>query len=644
MSILDFFKREKASPGGIGGGSLYSGIQTASRSQDKEAPLRAYGENVWLHGAVSKIAQSVGETEWTLYEVDKDGNREPISGEHELKDLLNKPNPQESGHDLMELNQIYYELCGKSYIVCQQDKGRKEMWVVPAPWMKPELDKTGNITAYKYRRGAFDATFAPEDVIPFVHPDPLNPTDGIGWVQSAGLIIDTQSYAEQYNRNYFYRGADPGIIVRLEGKMPQEEVDRMISRWESRHRGYGAAHSMSVISGATEITQAQGMKDMNFPELLKMDRDMILGAAGLPPSMLGVTENANRAVVETADYTFSRWVLKPRLALIKRKLNEFLVVKFGDNLELDYDDPTPQNRDAIVNEVNTMVRAGVYTREMALQMLNHDIAETEGGTFLQSSSQFSMPGIETAPPVKAIKKAIFENDNQKESYWNEYVKGTASFEKAMANALTDMFGRQKTKAINELSKYPNDKLVDITELKKDFESAVFNPMSGALDDASRRGKELLKPNMPHRSYKDGIPPVLSTWAMAWLKRRIGWAATEVGLETEALLRQALIDGYALGESIPQLTKRVESVFEFCTKVRAERIARTETMMAAAQGTIDGYKDSGVVSKTEFYTAMDERTCDDCNSMHKEIFPLDDSEGVLPLHPNCRCVWLPVVEW
>ena len=25
------------------------------------------------------------------------------------------------------------------------------------------------------------------------------------------------------------------------------------------------------------------------------------------------------------------------------------------------------------------------------------------------------------------------------------------------------------------------------------------------------------------------------------------------------------------------------------------------------------------------------------------FPVDEARGVIPVHPNCRCVWVPVVD-
>ena len=136
--------------------------------------------------------------------------------------------------------------------------------------------------------------------------------------------------------------------------------------------------------------------------------------------------------------------------------------------------------------------------------------------------------------------------------------------------------------------------------------------------------------------------MLNDFALKWLQNRIEWAAKEVGDETEQLLRQILIDGYSQGQPIATIARRITQIPGFADKTRAMRIARTEIISAQSQGALEGYKESGRVKKVQFYAAMDKRTCGYCMNYHEQIFNLSD-EIPIPLHPNCRCTWLPVVE-
>ena len=78
--------------------------------------------------------------------------------------------------------------------------------------------------------------------------------------------------------------------------------------------------------------------------------------------------------------------------------------------------------------------------------------------------------------------------------------------------------------------------------------------------------------------------------------------------------------------------------------RAEMIARTETIRAHHRAMIQEYRNwevHKVYVKAEWKTAGDERMCGDCAGLHNERFTLDVIEGMIPYHPNCRCIAIPV---
>jgi SPP1 gp7 family putative phage head morphogenesis protein len=82
------------------------------------------------------------------------------------------------------------------------------------------------------------------------------------------------------------------------------------------------------------------------------------------------------------------------------------------------------------------------------------------------------------------------------------------------------------------------------------------------------------------------------------------------------------------------------------KRRAEILARTEIIRAHHVATIQEYRNWGVVGvhvKAEWSTAGDSRVCEQCASLEGKIFTLDEIEPMIPLHPNCRCISLPVLE-
>jgi len=80
--------------------------------------------------------------------------------------------------------------------------------------------------------------------------------------------------------------------------------------------------------------------------------------------------------------------------------------------------------------------------------------------------------------------------------------------------------------------------------------------------------------------------------------------------------------------------------------RAELLARTEIIRAHHVATIQEYRNwriAGVYVVAEFRTAGDDRVCPECESMEGKIFTLDEAEGVIPVHPSCRCIMLPMLK-
>lgn len=80
--------------------------------------------------------------------------------------------------------------------------------------------------------------------------------------------------------------------------------------------------------------------------------------------------------------------------------------------------------------------------------------------------------------------------------------------------------------------------------------------------------------------------------------------------------------------------------------RALTIARTEIIHAHAEGQLDGFAElgeTGVGIMAEWSTAGDDKVCPFCNEREGEVLSIEDARGLIPLHPNCRCCWIPAGE-
>ena len=133
-------------------------------------------------------------------------------------------------------------------------------------------------------------------------------------------------------------------------------------------------------------------------------------------------------------------------------------------------------------------------------------------------------------------------------------------------------------------------------------------------------------------------------------------ANTINSGTSTLLEEAIKEGVSAGESISDISKRVNEIYSFSERFRSKRIAQTEVIGAANEGQLASYIANGVEGK-EWLTARDERVREShqidgqvvdttenfvLNSGELLQQPGDRSASVGEI-VNCRCSIAPIVR-
>lgn len=111
------------------------------------------------------------------------------------------------------------------------------------------------------------------------------------------------------------------------------------------------------------------------------------------------------------------------------------------------------------------------------------------------------------------------------------------------------------------------------------------------------------------------------------------------------MNRTLADGLVQGKSPLVIAKDLERSVEKLGASRAETIARTEIIRAHAEGQLFAMEQMGVSQvgvMVEWSTAGDDLVCPQCAELEGQIMPIAEAKGKLPLHPRCRCSWIPAV--
>lgn len=116
------------------------------------------------------------------------------------------------------------------------------------------------------------------------------------------------------------------------------------------------------------------------------------------------------------------------------------------------------------------------------------------------------------------------------------------------------------------------------------------------------------------------------------------------------VRQTMKEGFVqqktpkqVGEDIWNAIKdRVDKVERW----RCDLVARTDIVYVNSEATLDTfefYNIPNVQALVEFATMMDDRVCPICSAIEGQVFTIQEARGLIPLHPQCRCSWLPAPE-
>lgn len=118
---------------------------------------------------------------------------------------------------------------------------------------------------------------------------------------------------------------------------------------------------------------------------------------------------------------------------------------------------------------------------------------------------------------------------------------------------------------------------------------------------------------------------------------------DVTVSMSSQMSDILASGLANGLGPAQIARELAKNVDNLTRTRAWKIARTEIIYAHAEGQLDSFALLGIEEvglMAEWSTAGDALVCEDCDAMAGQTYKVAEAHGMIPLHPNCRCCWIP----
>lgn len=648
-------------------------------SEDVERALLEHNKE-WVFIAVDHVARAVSAVRFKVMRYSRSGDDEEMF-EGPLVDFLESPSRAFTGKDFIYLNTVYKELTGNAF--WELEKGNTVLPLVPTQ-VRP-IATSGKLVGYKYHDDTSDRTLSLDNVLHDRYIDPKNPYWGVGRLQKIARWVETSGYSNEFLRLFFVNGAQFGGFIETEEES-EERIKLIRLGLQTEHVGVANAHKIGILPKGSKFSQGSAnLSDMQFKEMDDQYRDKILAAFGVPKSLVGLAEQVQRGNVESSEYIFAKYRVKPAVDDLIEFLNTRVAPLFDKTgrLYFAYDDFLPENVEMKIKERESALAKLPY------KTINEVRAEVglppaDGGDVLyQPNGTFAIGEKPPAPrpvandnqPAKAmprrarmveqkaramegivtrIAETVGETVDLDAVAHKAFVGRVSAHEELLAGKVRDFNNRQEREVVERVGRIA--KAVSKSDI---FDQA--NEVAILIDFVTPLLKGLFVEQAIEEYRAQGFEGDYDQNAVN-IARIVELAAKRLAESyndtTATLLKTALNEGIAAGDGIAKLTERIRSVYEYSNTVRAEMVARTESFYIANKATQDAYRQSGVVKSLRWYTAEDERVCEFCGPMHGRTIDvngaffakgetLGGTEGgmltldyrtidVPPLHTNCRC--------
>ena len=683
----------------LGSGYLDTFKLNTLSTETTVSPKTLLANTGWVYVNNDRIAKEVATIEFELFSsrvVGQDIQLVPITS-HPILDALDQFNTFTEASSGFYTTQSHKKLTGDCFwYVDGVGPNIKGIYILQPDRMDIEIGKVGRgqveITEYKYKvniKGkSQEESYKPEEIIHFKAPNPKNPLRGLGAVEALADDIDLDSLGTEANKQMFKRGLIGSFILTSELSITPEQLKQIRAEFSANYTGVTNAFKVPILSGGLKPESVQmSNKDMEFSNLQTWVRDKICAGFGNPKSII-TTDDVNKANAEATILNWKQTTIRSEMKQLTDTLNEFLVPRFGTNLILGFKDPVPEDDSGEVERAKLLFDSKIITKNEARELIDYE--PVDGGDEFPAPPTFNP--LDDQAVEENLPKSLRHIDFKK------YLRRNKSFEKVIEykknydqiKKKTDVVARHIIKArkgkkahfsSDKVSLYYTKqiKLVEVYEemfrqkVEKFINKLVDKALAKVPDEvAEMQNKQLFidedeivaatldfTPLLTEISIAAGTEalnlinsdaPYLANNLRPEIRKRVElFAGSMIDTDKNKLI-DMIAEGIQDGLSIPQIRNNIIDDFSDYSKMQAERITRTEVLRASNQAALDAWKESGVVEGKQWLTAPG--ADEECSVYEGEIvYDLGGSfyssenefaDGDPPIHPNCRCVVLPVL--
>jgi len=317
----------------------------------------------WVYKAVNRRAQDVAAAVRRVQRESANEEFEDVERRHPLRRLLVTPNPMQTGTQLLWQAQLHADLTGNAYIVKLPNALGipAELWTLDPRCVTIVPAAQGGIGRYEYRSGTKKWNIDPSYIIHFRYPNPADPYYGASPLMAAAYEVDIDNASKAHQKAFLAHNPTPRYAIEAEGHLLPATVEDLRDQLRRHHTGSNAGVPLILHQGAKARALDIKPHEINYLETRKMIRDEIVTVYGVPASVLGISEDVNRANAEANHYSYALYTLEPLARMWDETLTFHLAADFSEDLRVTHDSLVPRDREQDRLDTEMLLRNGIVS-------------------------------------------------------------------------------------------------------------------------------------------------------------------------------------------------------------------------------------------------------------------------------------------
>lgn len=274
-------------------------------------------------------------------QVSEDGK---LMHEHPALALIKRPNPHQTGADLLEEVYAHLQTAGNAYLEAAIVEGEvRGIYGLRPDRMKVVPGKDGWPIGYDYTASGKTKRLKQETMptARVLHLTLFHPADdyyGLAPLEAAQKSLDIHNAAANWNKSLLDNAARPsGALVysAATGNLTTSQFERLKAELEQGYQGANNAGRPMVLEGGLDWkSMALSPRDMDFIEAKNSAAREIALAFGVPPMLLGIPGDNTYANYAEANRVLWRQTIVPLVRRVATNLGHWLSPAFGSNFEI----------------------------------------------------------------------------------------------------------------------------------------------------------------------------------------------------------------------------------------------------------------------------------------------------------------------